>query len=118
MLCFHLVHSSSITELFFPQQICHNRLLKRKRPEESTVEQNYLERLHERHEEWLINKTIKLVTSIACMNVEYKCHKIFITCHGILSHEPVTHGVLIPYRNHVSIIDIIASNDSTRGEVA
>ncbi|XP_064383838.1 deoxycytidine kinase 2-like isoform X2 [Halichondria panicea] len=40
-------------------KICYGRLQKRGRPEEDTVSQTYLETLHERHEDWLIHKSIK-----------------------------------------------------------
>ena len=36
--------------------ICHQRLTKRNRHEESGVSLEYLERLHQKHEDWLINK--------------------------------------------------------------
>jgi deoxyadenosine/deoxycytidine kinase len=55
----HLVMTFNAFCIVFFQQICHNRLQKRKRPEESEVERTYLESLHNRHEDWLINKTIK-----------------------------------------------------------
>ena len=59
--------------LFFDQQTCLTRLHKRNRPEEESITQEYLESLHERHEEWLIKKTIKLVTklhaTILCSNI-------------------------------------------------
>lgn len=37
-------------------EICHSRLLKRNRSEESGVPLNYLQLLHDKHESWLINK--------------------------------------------------------------
>lgn len=36
--------------------ICYERLLKRNRAEEAAVPIEYLERLHEKHENWLVNK--------------------------------------------------------------
>lgn len=36
--------------------ICYERLLKRNRSEEAAVPIEYLERLHEKHENWLVNK--------------------------------------------------------------
>jgi deoxyadenosine/deoxycytidine kinase len=37
-------------------EICHQRLLKRNRSEEAGVPLHYLERLHKKHEDWLIAK--------------------------------------------------------------
>ena len=36
--------------------VCHQRLLKRNRSEESGVNLNYLKALHQKHEEWLVEK--------------------------------------------------------------
>ena len=37
-------------------QVCYQRLVKRNRSEESSVSLDYLEALHRKHEDWLINK--------------------------------------------------------------
>lgn len=37
-------------------QVCYKRILKRNRPEEINISLNYLELLHKKHEDWLINK--------------------------------------------------------------
>lgn len=55
----HCSHPSLFTHLTLSQKICYGRLQKRARPEEDTVSQSYLETLHERHEDWLIHKSIK-----------------------------------------------------------
>ena len=59
---------SEIIKHFAPtQQICFERLKKRDRPEESTVTQTYLESIHRRHEEWLVEKSVKYVHDIVCL---------------------------------------------------
>jgi len=58
-------------------EVCYQRLLKRNRSEESTVDLEYLKMLHEKHENWLIKK--KNVASYL-KNVpvlELECNKDF-----------------------------------------
>ncbi|CAH2277548.1 deoxyguanosine kinase, mitochondrial isoform X1 [Pelobates cultripes] len=51
------VHLNGIIYLQATPEICFERLKKRARKEEKTVQLDYLQKLHEQHENWLIKKT-------------------------------------------------------------
>lgn len=52
----YMVKPSGFIYLQTDPKICYKRLLKRNRPEEMAVTQDYLKLLHDKHERWLINK--------------------------------------------------------------
>lgn len=52
----HAPTLDAIVYLKTSPSICHERLVRRNRGEESTVSLEYLESIHERHEEWIGDK--------------------------------------------------------------
>ncbi|TKR93968.1 hypothetical protein L596_008326 [Steinernema carpocapsae] len=51
----HLIKPNLFIYLRTKPEICHERLLKRRRPEEESVSLEYIKSLHDLHEEWLMN---------------------------------------------------------------
>ncbi|XP_077571235.1 deoxyguanosine kinase, mitochondrial-like [Stigmatopora nigra] len=56
----HQVALEGIIYLKAPPEKCMERLERRGRPEEATVELDYLQKLHKQHQNWLVDKTTEI----------------------------------------------------------
>jgi len=63
-------------------EVCHTRIQKRSRCEESSIPLSYLQALHARHEEWLINKQDVLASLTQVPILVIDCTKEFETDHN------------------------------------
>ncbi|XP_065890802.1 deoxycytidine kinase 2-like [Dysidea avara] len=70
------LHFDGFIYLRASPKICYDRLQKRKRAEESTVTRDYLEALHERHDEWLVRNEVAIPNAppVLVLNCDQEFH--------------------------------------------
>lgn len=65
---------SGIIYLQADPEVCYNRMKIRARNEEDIVPLHYLQSLHDRHNEWLVQKTCKDFTDIPVLTLDASCN--------------------------------------------
>jgi deoxyguanosine kinase len=80
-----------------PADECYRRLKERNRNEEQNVSQEYLQEIHDRHEEWLKNKNCVVVDASKNFRDDFKClQKIVSHIDKQLHKEMLDHDPLLP----------------------